>query len=262
MSRKILAGAMVLAAFSATPAVSFASIYAVSVTGISNFDLNGGSVSGWTFSQNMALNDNDVVANGALMDALPACINCAYNNNFTSHGAAASNYSYGDTLIQSTNIVGGAGEAYAIAETNVTGTSFGSALATNSMTATLSVGSGGSNVSFSFDVLGYMAVLSSAYGGAGFSSMNVTISISQGGTTLWNYASLDLNRNIGPGDQVVSINNTFGDSVFLNAGLYSLAISMKQEVSATSAVPVPAAAWLLGSGLIGLVGVARHRRVA
>ncbi|MBI5042207.1 MAG: VPLPA-CTERM sorting domain-containing protein, partial [Gammaproteobacteria bacterium] len=29
--------------------------------------------------------------------------------------------------------------------------------------------------------------------------------------------------------------------------------------SATSAVPVPAAAWLFASGLLGLVGVARRR---
>jgi hypothetical protein len=29
-----------------------------------------------------------------------------------------------------------------------------------------------------------------------------------------------------------------------------------------SAVPVPAAAWLFGSGLLGLVGVARRRRAA
>jgi hypothetical protein len=30
----------------------------------------------------------------------------------------------------------------------------------------------------------------------------------------------------------------------------------------TSPVPVPAAAWLFGSGLLGLVGIARRRKMA
>lgn len=247
-----------LAMAAIVPGTASAAMYAVSVTSITNFGLEGGTVSGWTFSQNMALNDDAVVANGALLDADPACIYCSYNNDFTSHGPAALNFSYGDTRIVSSDITGGVGEAYAIAETSVTGTSFGSALATNSMTALLNVAATG-NVSFGFDVLSYLQVLSSGYGGNGFASMDVTISISKGGAQVWNYDPSELNRNIGPGDQTVSIADAFTGSTGLDAGLYSLAISMKQEVTAVSEVPVPPAMWLLGSGLIGLVAVARRR---
>ncbi len=42
-------------------------------------------------------------------------------------------------------------------------------------------------------------------------------------------------------------------------GAYSLDYSIEINVSA---VPVPAAAWLFGSGLLGLVSIARRRRSA
>lgn len=48
----------------------------------------------------------------------------------------------------------------------------------------------------------------------------------------------------------------------LQTGNYTLALTGTTFVTSPSAVPVPAAAWLLGSGLVGLMGVARRKQVA
>ncbi len=46
------------------------------------------------------------------------------------------------------------------------------------------------------------------------------------------------------------------------SGVLPADVNMQWDGSAVSAVPVPAAVWLFGSGLMGLVGVARKRKVA
>jgi hypothetical protein len=51
-------------------------------------------------------------------------------------------------------------------------------------------------------------------------------------------------------DEYDSVNNVLG----------SVKTSFDDSTSSVSAVPVPAAAWLFGSGLIGLIGVARHKK--
>ncbi len=48
-----------------------------------------------------------------------------------------------------------------------------------------------------------------------------------------------------------------GDQTQNNRGLNLLALAV--HPGDVAAVPVPAAAWLLGSGLLGLIGVARRR---
>ena len=64
-----------------------------------------------------------------------------------------------------------------------------------------------------------------------------------------------------PGDEsyfyfikTTATNYTLGSTVLIDGGIASV------QSYAPSAVPVPAAVWLFGSGLIGLVGVARRKK--
>lgn len=68
-------------------------------------------------------------------------------------------------------------------------------------------------------------------------------------------AIADLNSSIGLGAQYFSIgiaNINFDQLGYFTPYLATLTITT---------VPVPAAAWLFGSGLLGLIGVARHKKV-
>ena len=53
-----------------------------------------------------------------------------------------------------------------------------------------------------------------------------------------------------------------GNGVPMANGPFAGSIAVFNGTGSVSAVPVPAAAWLMGSGLLGLVGVARRRKQA
>lgn len=57
------------------------------------------------------------------------------------------------------------------------------------------------------------------------------------------------------------VSDSFTLSGFTTDGVYSTYFAISEiEVSSVSAVPVPAAAWLFGSGLLGLAGLARRKK--
>lgn len=88
----------------------------------------------------------------------------------------------------------------------------------------------------------------------------------------WNAGNIDMSTGA---DAVITCGNTceVGDTFVLDysaivpasdpsfGGVF-YAVHLEGTIAAPSAIPVPAAVWLFGSGLIGLAGVARRRKAA
>lgn len=283
MSRMAIS-AVALAAASVLPVSAYAASYAVSINQIDNFSMwvTGGSISPFTFTFSndaAALNtvgDSDVNA----MDANGACVGTAcsgWQNQFSSHSSETSAFSYGDAQIVSVpNLSGGMGAASAIGETHaLTGTGYGTG--GNTMIASFNVMSAGTQLHFDFDAALIMQTLlgTGDQGAAASAGMQITINGPSGYQFLWtpNGAAggivggteytdpFSLNWGISGTD---SFSAASGASSFhavtsgLALGSYTMNITMTQTAN-VSAVPVPAAAWLLGSGLLGLIGVARRK---
>lgn len=239
-----------------------ASTYAVSTASVDNFTVTGGAVSGWTFSQNIAINGTTVLVNGDSLNAPASCIGCSYDDSFVAHGTGTS-YTYSDSIISSTalNSLGG-GSASSISEIYSGNGISGSAMASNSMSGMLNVAATGT-VSFNYDVSYYLDVLATN-SDTGFASFSFDLGLYEFGSNVNlldnnEFASffLGINQSNGLADEASSGAIDIG----LVAGLYSLDINMTQNVASTvSAVPVPAAVWLFGSGLIGLAGIARRKQ--
>ncbi|MCW9012419.1 MAG: VPLPA-CTERM sorting domain-containing protein [Gammaproteobacteria bacterium] len=241
-----------------------ASIYAVSYTNVTGFSITGAtnnvSVSGFSFSNAAAADSNgNSVANVDLgmtgSDTAASCIgDCtSYNNQFYSHPHSISDtdFIYADAVVTSTDINGGLGAASSIAEGYISDNlDFAFATGSNSLTnATINVGSGGANFQFSFILDNYMELSGDGYGTA-WSSLSLSIDNNSIGSLLNETISANSSSSSG----------TFSTSnISLTEGTHYLSISMDNGINITP-VPVPAAVWLFGSGLIGLASIARRRK--
>lgn len=272
--------AAVLAAGFGFSTGAWASSYAVSYNTITGFTLafggGAGNLSPFTLSVDASITSYGLDGGLSMKDAPAACLNCSYSNSFASHGSATE-YAYGDAQIVSRNVLAGIGAASSIGEVsafNSAGLSGGS----NTMVASFTVSGTPGTVNFGFLSSPYMNTTLTPGGVSANANQLMSVSIYQGltkvfewkpdgtvGTVFGGTESADpfsLNSSITGNALFNPVSDSFAAATnSLSTGTYSLSITMANYVSAT-AVPVPAAVWLFGSGLLGLAGIARRKKRA
>lgn len=191
-------------------------------------------------------------------DALDGSTNGSFLTNYTTPGQTpeysgvdgnAATFTYGAVLANDSVLGASFDNAWDVSNVDLTLLLVGSNLHTG--TVSLFGGSGGTSEEADFSLL--------PYDGSNFSGYTGFNSVSDA-TTLGIFAlTIDLADTFGAG---------FGDFTGVQlqvtgangaSGFYDAAPSLI-GVTSSAVVPVPAAVWLFGSGLIGLVGVARRKK--
>lgn len=264
---------------------SWASSYAVSTNSITGFNLNlpgGSTFLSLTFSGDIAVSLGDLTGgdvNIAAQDAAAACVGayCAgFINSFGSHGASLyPGYAYGDALISNSNVLGGTGAASSIGEATAFDGIAGAAGA-NTMIASFKLGTLGGSLSFSFLSDLYLNTQLGSGGLFAKSNSGMHITIWQGVAKVFEWAPNGAAGGIFNGSEIsdpFNLNSSIAGTMTydpladtfsamtgtLASGTYTMKIRMDNS-AAVSAVPVPAALPLFGSGLLALMALVRRRR--
>ena len=251
-------------ALTATSSSAIAASVALSVNNITNFSMSstGVTFTGFTFSNDTAATEGGGTGGADTSDAPAACIgDCAlWENQFYAHSPYSTEFSYGDAQILNQDILGGSGAASSIGEVVVTD---GIAHASGSNVLTSVFLSVVDNTTIDFSLFAN-ALMESSVSGTGVSSAaNMFFSITltdSSSSTAFSWLPVELNHGI-TGNTTYSFANTLSTSTgMLAAGDYTLNIKMENQVNGAAVIPVPAAVWLFGSGLIGLIGIARRKK--
>lgn len=192
-------------------------------------------------------------------DALDGSTSGSFLTNYTTPGQTpeysgvdgnAATFTYGAVLANDSVLGASFDDAWDVSNVDLTLLLVGSNLHTG--TVSLFGGSGGTSEEADFSLL--------PYDGSNFSGYTGFNSVSDA-TTLGIFAlTIDLADTFGAG---------FGDFTGVQlqvtgangaSGFYDAAPSLIGVTSSAAVVPVPAAVWLFGSGLIGLVSVARRKK--
>ena len=116
----------------------------------------------------------------------------------------------------------------------------------------------------------FTVIHSSSDGGADGSTnqwpMLAAIGSADGSTNQWPILAMAVRMQKQPGAPMINsdaepsaLTLSDWDSIFLTANGNNYNFGVNITSASSSVVPVPAAAWLLGSGLLGLIGVARRK---
>ena len=136
---------------------------------------------------------------------------------------------------------------------------------TNAWSGNLDMGTAGVQIADAFNFNGIFGLVDLGTDGLGLSGNDDSgVHLDLGNFAIdWN------NNHIGQGAPASRVTTTGGAGVFTAAwsslivrGSFDGNIGNWTMEGTYSTVPVPAAVWLFGSGLLGLVGIARRRKVA